>query len=117
MLILTQPYRKPYMRTENKQPIVQSIFFVRVPAGVTVTARAFFEVSNTFFEVFRTNSVGLMLVASIASVAGELVLGVAHRASRIVIAIEDEELVMVEGCWLPPLRAMAPPAVAGDRAM
>jgi hypothetical protein len=82
-----------------------------------VAIHAFFKVSNAFFKMFRSNSVRLMFVAAVAGISVKLVFGVARRASRFMIAIEEEKLVMVERRRLPPLGAMALPAAAFHLAM
>lgn len=75
--------------------------FAGFAAGAAMTRDAVVEASNALFLVFGTNVRLCVLVATEARVAREIVVRVARRARRVVVAGEREEPVVIEGRRLP----------------
>jgi hypothetical protein len=71
-----------------------------------MAVHAFLEVWDSFANVLRTNAVSLVLVAPIASIFAGIVVDVASAAFRVVVAIEQEELCVVERGRFPALSAV-----------
>ena len=65
----------------------------------------------------RSHVVRPMFVASVAGVAAVIIVGVTSHACGVVIAIQHEELVMVERSGLPAFRAVALFATHAEIAM
>lgn len=83
-------------------------------ACAAVTLDAIAEISNAFLNMLGSHPVWLMLVAPVAGVVAEVVAGVAGRTIRIVVAIEQKELVVVKRGRFPVLGGVALSAVALD---
>ena len=82
-----------------------------------MTLHAVFEVSDTFPQMLRPDSIRLVFVTPVASVAVVVVVDVTGRAYRVVDALKKEELGVVERGWLPLLLAVTLPTVRSDIAM
>lgn len=91
--------------------------FAGFAAGAAMTRDAVVEASNALFLVFGTNVRLCVLVATEARVAREVVVCVARRAGRVVLAVQQEEPVVIEGRRLPALRAVALRASGSDLPM
>jgi hypothetical protein len=65
--------------------------------GASVARDAVVDVSDTLFGVFGTYIRRRVLVATETRVARNVVVDVARRAGRVVVAVEQEEPVVVEG--------------------
>lgn len=82
-----------------------------------MTSDAILEVSNAFLKVLSSDPVRLVLMAPIAGIATVVVRRVTRRALSVVVAIQHEELGMIEGGRLPLLRAVALTAASSDLSM
>ena len=82
-----------------------------------MTLHTIFKVRDAFLDMLGLDSGGLMLMAAVAGIAAVIVAFVAGGTWRLVITIEQEALVVVEGGRLPRLLVMALPAIARDLAM
>ncbi len=82
-----------------------------------VASHTVFEILNAFPAVLATDIGRRMFVAAVAGVFAEVPGGVAGHAGRVVIAIENEELVVRKACWLPRFGRVALPAVALNLSM
>lgn len=91
--------------------------FAVFSAGASVALNAVLDVSDTFFDMFRLNSIGLVLVASVTCVMTIVVVDVTGRAGRIVRVHKQEEPGVVEICRLPTFRTVALSAVRADTAV
>ena len=85
-----------------------------VLVGVAVTFDAILVTADTFLDVLAADIVGCVLVAAVASVAAVIVMNVAGDAASIVVAVELEMLVVVEGRRRPFFLAVALAAIARD---
>lgn len=72
---------------------------------------AVLEVRDAFLDVFRPDSVGLMLVAAVAGVAAVVVADMARGAGNAMISVEHEESVVLERRRFPSLGRVALGAV------
>jgi hypothetical protein len=79
-------------------------------AGASVTLYAILKVPNALLLVLGLHPVRLMFVAAITRVATEVVVDVTCRTGRIVVAVQDKELQVVECGGLPAFRLVALPA-------
>ena len=78
---------------------------------------AVLEVANAFFNVLTPDFVGRVFVAAIAGIAAVVVANVAGDAFRVVISVQHEIRVVIEGRGQPLILAMALAAIAGDLPM
>ena len=76
-----------------------------------VALHAVVEIGNAFAQVLRPDRVGLMLVASKTSVTAGVVVDMASCAGNVVIAVQQEELLVVDLRRLPSLWAVTLPAI------
>jgi hypothetical protein len=81
--------------------------FVGFAVGASVTRYAVVYVSDALFLVFCTNVCRGVFVAAETGVAFEIVTFVASRAGCVVVAIEQEESVVIKGRRRPTLRVVA----------
>ncbi len=70
------------------------------------------NVTNSLFSMISSDACGRVLVAAVAGIAVIVVSGMAGNAFNIVIPIEQEQFVMVEGGGLPGFLGVALLAVA-----
>ena len=86
-------------------------------ARISMALHAVLEVRDAFLDVLRPDLRLRVLVAAVAGVAAVVVVLVAGLAGRLVVAVEHEVLVVVEGRRLPGLGLVARLAAALDLAM
>lgn len=72
------------------------------------------ELADAFLDMFPTNVLQRVLMASVAGVATVVVAGMAGHATGVVVTVKFEMLVVVECRRRPFLLRMALAAVAGD---
>lgn len=107
-------------KAQNRLPYFDSIalaFCARLFVRAAVASHAVLEVTNAFFQVLSPDFLGIVLVATVTSVAPVIVSDVTCRASHIVIAIEHEVLGVIERHRFPMFRRMAQGAIALDVAV
>lgn len=78
---------------------------------------AVLEVADTLLLMFRAHVARRMFMASVAGIAAVILARVTRRTRRVVVAIQYEELGVVERRRLPPLRTMALLAISFDLTM
>ena len=79
--------------------------------------RAVFEIANALAQMLRPNSVGLVLVTSIAGVSAGIVADMTGRAGHVMRPLQQEELPVVEIRALPAGEAVALRTVGGYAAV
>ena len=82
-----------------------------------VALHAVVEIGNAFAQVLRPDRVGLMLVASKTSVTAGVVVDMASCAGHVMIAVQQEELLVVDLRRLPSLRAVTLPTILAHSAV
>ena len=85
--------------------------------GAAVAFNAVLEVANTFFDMLAPDILRGVLMAAVAGVAAVVVTHMTGRAFHVVIAIQNEILVVIEGCRYPFVLGMALAAIPGDLLM
>ena len=83
-------------------------------AGAAVTLYAILDVPNALLLVLGPHPVRLMFVAPVTRIATEVVVDVTRRTGRIVVAVQNKELLVVECGGLPMRRAVASRAAVLD---
>ena len=82
--------------------------------GAAMALHAIGEVADSFFDMLRSDVRRCVLMASVASIPAVIVAGVASHAAGVMVAIEGEELFMVEACRHPLRLLMTLSAVTLD---
>ena len=89
------------------------VIFVRTAMALDAIA----VITNTFLDVIASNVVRCVLVAAIAGVAPVIVAHMAGHATGIVVLVEQEIFIVIEGRRRPPFLAVALAAIAGNLLM
>jgi hypothetical protein len=98
-------------------PLSALAMFACLTIGTSVASDAVFEVTDTLFLMLGANVGWRVLVAAVARVALELVVGVADRASSVVLTVEHKPAIVLKSGRFPALRAMTLHAGARDLAV
>ena len=85
--------------------------------GTAVAFHAVLEIANSFLDMLAPDFLGCVLVTAVAGIAAVVVTQVTRHAFHIVITIQNEILVVVEGRRYPLLQGMALAAIPGDLLM
>lgn len=115
---------------ESTESVVISLlavsFFVLSPASwhldimlisAAMAFNAVLEVPNTLFDVLAPDLLGRVLMAAVTGIAAVVVTYVTRGASHVVITIQNEVLVVIEGRRHPFLLGMALTAIPSDLLM
>jgi hypothetical protein len=85
--------------------------------GAAVAFDTVLEIANPFLNVLSPDLLGRVLMATVTGIATVVVTLMAGYAFHIVISVQNEILVVIEGRGYPFLLAMALAAIACDLLM
>jgi len=92
---------------------IADVIFVRTAMALDAIA----VITDAFLDVLAPNVVCCVFVAAIAGVALVIVAHMAGHATGIVVLVEQEIFIVIEGRRRPPFLAVALAAIAGNLLM
>ena len=95
-------------------PVPKSVLLADFVCSAAVALGTVLEALNTLLDVLDPHLARLVGMAPVAGVAAVFVTGVADRALRVVVGIQYEQPVVVQGDGFPVLLTVALLAVAVD---